>query len=328
MTLKENLLTELENNLENGVCGQEIAEKYSVSRNAVWKAIQALRKDGYEIGGLTNRGYRLLKSLDIVSEKGIREFLADGDCSQIFCFDCIDSTNAYAMRLAENNAPDGALVVADKQTSGRGRIGRTFDSPSGGIYMSVIIRPRAEITNCAIITPMAAVAVAQACEKFANKQVDIKWVNDIYSNGKKLCGIMSQATIDLESGKIVGVVVGIGVNFCQPKDGFADEIKDKAGALFDQTPPVSRNCMIAQIYNNLRAITRDLTDRSFLAEYRRRSVVVGREIKFEYNNVERCGKVTAIDDEGGLEVVTAEGKMNLTCGEVSIKPNTADGKWL
>lgn len=190
MSLKQQLLTALEQHRDTFLSGQKLADALGVSRNAVWKAICALREEGYQIKAVTNAGYQLATNCDILSADGIRTHLAPTyQDIQIKVYANVDSTNDEAKRLLANGLKDKALIVANSQTHGKGRQGRSFYSPPGsGVYMSLILQPKADLSQAIATTTMAAVAVTEAIEETTTISPQIKWVNDVYVDGKKICG--------------------------------------------------------------------------------------------------------------------------------------------
>lgn len=308
--------------------GQQLADTLNVTRASVWKSIKALQDEGYKIVATTNRGYVLEETNDILSEQSLRACLGEEYRDvDIFTFKTSPSTNAEAMtRLMNGGLTHGTLIVADEQTKGRGRMGKSFFSPKSGIYMSVCLCKSIErMQDVMVITPAAAVAVRSAIAKLTGIDAKIKWVNDIYIDKKKVCGILTQADIDFESGKAGTFIVGIGINFVE--QDFPDEIKQRACALFTGQPTITRSRLIGEIYRNLIKLTDDLTDRRFMLSYKQHSLVMNREISYTYNGEDKSGKVIDIDGDGGLVVQENGGGIrNLTCGEISIRSSA--NEWI
>ena len=308
--------------------GQQRADTLNVTRASVWKSIKALQDEGYKIVATTNRGYVLEETNDILSEQSLRACLGEEYRDvDIFTFKTSPSTNAEAMtRLMNGGLTHGTLIVADEQTKGRGRMGKSFFSPKSGIYMSVCLCKSIErMQDVMVITPAAAVAVRSAIAKLTGIDAKIKWVNDIYIDKKKVCGILTQADIDFESGKAGTFIVGIGINFVE--QDFPDEIKQRACALFQGQPTITRSQLIGEIYRNLIKLTDDLTDRRFMLSYKQHSLVMNREISYTYNGEDKSGKVIDIDGDGGLVVQENGGGIrNLTCGEISIRSSA--NEWI
>lgn len=324
MSVREEVLSKLEQHRGRDISGEALARELGVSRAAVWKAVNSLKEQGYQIDSSTNRGYRLSDSSDILSAEGIKLHLTgDAALADILAFDEIDSTNLEAKRMAANGAKKAAVIVANSQTLGRGRFGRVFYSPKGcGIYMSILLKPTAEqLSEAVMLTTAAAVAVCRAASKLGGVSAGIKWVNDIYLNGKKVCGILSEAVFDIESGSIGSVVIGIGINFKQGNDPLPEDIAAIAGSLFGKDAPVSRNQFAAQVANELFLMLPELSKREFLKEYRERSILIGKEIVYSRGNEKFAATAEDIDDDGALVVRYEDGSVEaLRSGEVSVRP--------
>ena len=235
MSVKNEILHILESNKGSNISGQELADILSVSRTAVWKAINLLKDEGYPIEAASNKGYSLSVSSDFLSSEGIRLFLNEEYKNiPITVYKTIESTNSEAKLLAVQNAEHGTIVVSEEQTKGRGRFGRDFFSPSdSGIYMSIILKPKLNMENAVLITTAAAVAICDAIEKFTNKVSRIKWVNDIFIGDRKVCGILTEAVTNFESGMMESVIVGIGINVKTKNEDFPLELQDTAGSIFN-----------------------------------------------------------------------------------------------
>lgn len=317
MNTKEAVLAAL---LEGeSISGERLARRLDISRSAVWKAIAQLREDGYEVEAVTNRGYRLSGADEIVSEAGIRRHLTTREFGQILeVHREIDSTNNRAKALAVEGASHGTLVVARRQTGGRGRFGRSFHSPEGGVYMSFILRPELPVEQSVMLTSMTAVAVAHAIERLADVRVEIKWVNDLYVRGRKLCGILCEAGMDFESGQLEYAVVGIGVNTAKMQ--FPTELQDIATSIANECgTQISQNRLAAEICACMEEEYAHLADGRFMAESRVRSNVIGRKIVVLRGNERFHAKALDIDDQGGLVIETRDGVQTVRSGEISIR---------
>lgn len=323
MSLKQSVLQMLEQNRDIHFSGQELAARFTVSRAAVWKVIQELKKEGYQLDAVPNKGYKLASGTDLLSAEGIRPYLKpEYSSQQIIFFKSIDSTNQEAKRQITGGAAHGTVIVADNQISGRGRMGRNFFSPAGtGTYLSVIFRPRMNVTKAVLITSAAAVAVCRAIEKMSPYQPQIKWVNDIYLNGRKICGILTEAVTDFESGMVESIIVGIGLNIKTQTAQFPDELQETAGALFtSESPWVTRNQLTAEIINELLDIYQELDQRAFLIDYKQRSMVLGKDVYLYRNKQWEAAKALDIDQNGGLIVENTQGKQEtLSSGEISLR---------
>ena len=318
MTTGEKVLRMLSGGEE--VSGETLARELGVSRNAVWKAVDRLRQEGYGIEAATNRGYRLVSAPAQLSEAEIRRWLKTAAIGrEMEIHSRIDSTNNRAKALAAAGAPHGYAVIADAQDGGRGRMGRTFFSPEhAGIYLSYVLRPACTPEQATLITSLAAVAAAEAVEAVANADVKIKWVNDLYLGGKKICGILCEAGMGMEAGQLDYVVAGIGVNV-RAMD-FPPELRDIATTIGNETgADPDRNRLIAEIGNRLEARIGQLTTGEFLAESRRRSNVIGREVTVIAGGRQYAAYAREIDGRGRLVVRTEDGETCLEYGEVSLR---------
>ena len=322
MSVKNNILHILESNKGKTVSGQELADMLEVSRTAVWKAINSLKVEGYSIESTPNKGYSLAESSDVLSAEGIRLYLNEEFKNiPITVHKTIGSTNTEAKILAVQNAQHGTTIISEEQTKGRGRFGRDFFSPSdSGIYMSIILKPELNIENSVLITSAAAVVVCNAIEKFTSVSPKIKWVNDIFIDNKKICGILTEAVTNFESGMLDCVVVGIGINVKTKNEDFPMELQNKAGSIFIDDDSFIRNQLTAEIINNVLKISKKLEDKDFMPAYKQRSMILGEHILYKKDNNWHEGYASDIDDYGGLIVFTADGqKITLNSGEVSIK---------
>lgn len=322
MTLKEQVLSCLEKNRTQSISGEQLAEKFNVSRSAVWKVINALRTEGYDIEAVTNRGYRLAGDKDRLSTPGIAAFAEYIDPEKVFVFDEIDSTNNKARAMALEGAPHGTVIFADSQTAGRGRLGRTFVSPSGsGIYMSAILRPSADIGKAMLITTAAAAAVCRAVRNVTGVDAGIKWVNDIYVGEKKICGILTEAMTDFESGGLESVIVGIGINFKRSSGSYPDDVLRRITWIYDEKQPeISRNHLAAAVMDEVLRLCDDLDDKSFLDYYREHAIMLDKDVVCIRGNERWEAHTVGIDDQGGLIIRMPDGKLRtLSSGEISIR---------
>lgn len=231
----------------------------------------------------------------------------------------IDSTNTELKRMALDGTPDGTVLIADRQHGGHGRMGRTFHSPQGGLYMSVLFRRPVGEEISPLWTVAAAVAAAEGCEALCGKSVGIKWVNDLFLNGRKVCGILAEG---VTVGDEVCIVVGFGVNVTPPADGFASDIADVAGALLDTAPPDARDRLAEEILVRFFTYTADLEARAFLTKYRSRSILDGQTVTFYEGGEAHTALVRGVDDNGGLVVDEAGMTRTLTAGEVTTHRET------
>lgn len=325
MNVKDKTLSVLENNKGNYISGADLAKELSVSRNAIWKAIKSLQNEGYNICAVTNKGYCLSSDTNILSSQSISKYLNKDDSPfSVNVYKTINSTNAAIKELAINGEKEGTVIISEEQTEGRGRFGRKFYSPKGtGIYMSILLRPQMHASKAFLITAATAVAVAEAIEAVSNKEAKIKWVNDIYCNNKKVCGILTEASFDFESGITDYAVLGIGINVIIPKEGFAEEIKDIASGIFEDEISAStdiRSKLIAEVLEGFWNYYKHIEDKSFLESYKSRSLLINKEVNILSSKSSDKATVLEIDDECRLKVKMEDGTIKLlSSGEVSIK---------
>lgn len=319
MSLKTDILNELENNTDKYLSGQFLAEKYGVSRNAVWKTINQIKEKGYVITSVTNKGYRLSSENDILSEEKIKKYLNNplADNIDIYIYDKVDSTNNEAKRMVANGYRNFALVIANEQTHGRGRLGREFFSPKNtGIYMSFIFHPNTDISNAVSVTTATSVAVVRAIEKLTDIKPQIKWVNDVYMNNKKICGILTEAVTDFESGITQSVIVGIGINITT--ESFPEAIADTATSI--SFNGLMRNRLIAAVADEMSEICKNIGNYSYINDYKSHSMIIGKRINYYKNNEKFSGIAVDIDNEGGLIVSNDNNQIEiLQSGEITVR---------
>lgn len=249
---------------------------------------------------------------ECADEKIIRKYLSDyAEDIKIETVDIIDSTNDEMKRRAEKGEEEISLLIAEEQTKGRGTKGRSFFSPGGtGIYMSFLLRPAYTPQECTFLTTMAAVSSAKAIEKVTGIKLQIKWVNDLYLEGKKVGGILTQAHLSKEGTKTEWAVVGIGVNLREPEGGFPEELKEIATALGEKEARI-KNRIISEIANEFILYYRSLTEKEFIKEYSVRLLGVNEEIAVKEGEKEYKGKVIGIDDMCRLKLRLADGSEKL-----------------
>lgn len=320
MSCKDEVLKQLERRRGEYISGEELAELSGVSRNAVWKAVRALKADGIDVLAATNKGYMLPEHCDTLTKQGVEKYLEDG-FFDVRVFDCVTSTNTVAKEYAANGAAEGVVIAAKEQSLGKGRVGRKFFAPAdSGVYFTVILRPERVFEQAILLTVAAGVSVAEAIEEVGTKTAQIKWVNDVYVDGKKCCGILSEAVADMESGGIEYVVVGIGINVKEPRGGFADEIKDIAGVACEDGIEDVRNKMIAAVLNRFEYYYKNFDKQELARIYRQRSFLTGKDVVVSRSDSDRTARVLDIDDDCRLVVEYGDGtRDSLSTGEVRIK---------
>lgn len=319
MSVKIYVLEMLEKERGRYFSGQEIASAVGVSRAAVWKAVQALRADGYPIDSVPSRGYALSGAADVVSEESLRRYLKTG-LPSVTVYKSISSTNDAARQLAASGAPEGTAVVARCQTGGRGRKGRSFFSPpDSGVYISLVLRPQLTAEKTLYITTAAAVAVAQAIEEVAGCPAAIKWVNDIYVHGKKVCGILTEGAFDAETGSLDFAVVGIGINVSVPPGGFPPELEERAGAVFERAPGDASPRLAAGVIDRFMQYYKDLAKKPFLPDYKKRMFLTGKKVTVVAGSRSYAAVAGEVDDDLALCVTDENGQTHrLQSGEVTI----------
>lgn len=304
------------------VSGEKLSAALGVSRAAVWKAVRSLRQAGYGIEAVTRRGYRLAASPDRLDAAKIAAVIPDHPWLQnLILLDEAGSTNTYARRLAAEGAPAGTVVLAERQTAGRGRLGRTFLSPAGGLYCSVILRPDAKPEALMHLTAAAAVAAMRAVESSCGLTPKIKWPNDLVCGRKKLCGILTELSVEAESRIVDAVIVGIGINCNQTE--FDPAIADMAASLQLETGrPVDRNLLAGNLIHAMYALSLTLFSEkeSWLRRFRENCMTVGQDVKLVRGDEVRLAHAEGVGPDGELLVTFADGTAEaVTSGEVSVR---------
>ena len=296
------------------ISGEALAGRLGVSRAAIHKAAAALTAQGYALEAVPRRGYRLAGG-DPFCAEAVGPYPAP-----IHLHDTLESTNQTAKQLALEGAAHGTLVLAGHQTAGRGRKGRVFESPAGkGVYLSLVLRVSVPASEALAVTISAAVAVARAVKALCGLELGIKWVNDLYYQGKKVCGILTEAGTDIESGQLEWLVVGIGLNLTTSPADWPEELARTAGSLYPGGPaPVGRAALAGAIARELLALCPDF---SCLDEYRALCFVPGHWVTVCTNRETYAAKALFIDGCGQLVVERENGRtVALRHGEVSIRP--------
>lgn len=305
------------------ISGQELCNRFGVSRTAVWKAINQLKEAGYEIEAQQNKGYRLKAAPDLMTEAEIKSLMhTDWVAKEVLYFDTIDSTNTKAQELAEKGYPSGTLVVADKQESGKGRRGRSWVSPSGtGIFMTLMIKPDINPNNASMLTLVAALAVAKAITSVTGEEAMIKWPNDIVVNSKKVCGILTEMNAQFDY--INHIVVGIGINV--HNESFPEEISQMASSLmieaggkrFHRAQIIAETMSYFEQYYDTFLKTQDLS--ALVREYDKLLVNRNKSVRVLDPKEPFDGKAMGITPKGELIVDTWESRKLVSSGEVSVR---------
>lgn len=320
--MKEEILRLLRS-ADGYISGQELCNRFGVSRTAVWKAINQLKEAGYEIEAQQNKGYKLMAAPDLMTEAEIKSLMhTEWVAKEVLYFDTIDSTNTKAQELAEKGYPSGTLVVADKQESGKGRRGRSWVSPSGtGIFMTLMIKPDINPNNASMLTLVAALAVAKAITSVTGEKALIKWPNDIVVNGKKVCGILTEMNAQFDY--INHIVVGIGINV--HNESFPEEISQMASSLmieaggkrFHRAQIIAETMSYFEQYYDTFLKTQDLS--ALVREYDELLVNRNKSVRVLDPKEPFDGKAMGITPKGELIVDTWESRKLVSSGEVSVR---------
>lgn len=321
---KEQILSILKQKAGQYCSGEDISRTLGISRAAVSKAVANLRKEGYIIDSGTNRGYRLTESPDKLTEGTIRPWLhARRLGKDLICLGTTDSTNNYLKRLALDGAEDGTVAVADEQTAGRGRLGRSFQSPPGtGVYITFLLRPQVMPEKAINLTACAAVAMCDAVQATCGLRPQIKWTNDVLLSKRKICGILTEMSVEGESGALQYIVVGIGVNVNQALEDFPPELQNIAGSVaMAAGHPIDRGRLAAEIVNAMDAMYSDWLEGKWSVErYRSDCATLGREVRLLRNGQERTAIAEDVDDNFALMVRYPDGtRETVISGEVSVR---------
>lgn len=322
--LKTEILKKLRST-EGYVSGQEICDKFGVSRTAVWKAVNSLRDDGFVIDSVTNKGYQLQSGVEILTKSEIESRISSKYLGRnLCCYKEIDSTNEELKRLfnANNSLPNGTTAVTDHQTMGKGRRGRVWETPEGvNIAMSFLIKPEFEPGKASMLTLLAAIAVVKATEEVAGLECQIKWPNDVVINGKKYCGILTE--MSSEPDFIHYVIVGIGIN--ANTESFPEDIAKTATSVYlEKGEKISRAKLVAAIlkyFEQYYERFEEALDMSpFMEEYNCLLAGYGQEVRVLDPNGEYTGISKGINNQGELLVEKEDRTLTeVYAGEVSVR---------
>lgn len=320
---KDSVLTILRNE-SSYISGEKISNLLGVSRAAVNTAVKALRSEGYEILSSTNKGYYLNSVPNCLTAAELAPYLSAHRMQSVLCADSVDSTNNRLRDMALAGAPEGQTVIADEQYRGRGRRGRKFISlKDKGIYLSMLFRPDSLPSDTAEITAWTAVAVNNAVQTVCGIRAGIKWVNDLVINRKKICGILTEMSVESESGYVQYVIIGIGLNVNESKNDFPEEIGDIATSLLIETgAEYSRAQLASEIIKELDSMRNawPKEKQRFLNSYINDNIIIGREITVADSAGERQGTALSICDDFSLNVRFKDGSCeNISSGEVTVR---------
>lgn len=337
---KQKVLEFLKNNQGYFISGENLAKKIGISRTSVWKAMQSLKTDGYNITASSKNGYQLINS-DMLSSESILDCLNQIINSKqqqnifnknlkVLVYKTIDSTNTEAKKYSAEFSPKNPCIfLAEQQTAGRGRLGRQFFSPAKtGIYLSILYKPSKPVIEPSIFTATAAVGVCRAIFDVFGIQPDIKWVNDIFVNGKKVCGILTEGITDFETNTISSVIIGIGININDADNGFPEEISKIAGSIcknetfktnfLSQQFGIRTSLAASVIFQILWLLE---TEQNVISEYKKHSFIIGKTIEVLKTNGENYS-ATAIDIDENAHLIAEKcdgERVVLQSGEVSLQ---------
>ena len=310
MSVKDEVLKELENHKGEYISGGQLSEVLNVSRNSIWKAIKTLENNGYKIDAIPNRGYCLAQESDILSSFSIKQHMHSD--LNITVYPSVSSTNTFLKELAEQGADEGTVIIAQEQTAGRGRTGKSFYSPANtGLYISILLRPDIPAEEALFLTTSTAVAVSKAIE-------------DVFIDNKKVCGILTEASFNIETSKLDYAIVGIGINVCFPEGGFPKDIDNIATAIFDtNTDSINkRSILVGHLLDYFMDYYKDFHSKSYVKDYIDRSRRLGKKIDSRDGTKIIPAKALKVDNSCRLKVEMEDGSTKwLSSGEVSIKLN-------
>lgn len=321
--LRDDVLALLRQQKGEPLSGESMSRALGVSRAAVWKAMEALRQEGYRISSAPRRGYWLEESPDLLSAG---ELIRPGRWvgREIVCLDTVDSTNNEVKRRAVDRDPDGLTVVAGEQTGGRGRRGRSFVStPGKGLYLSAALKPDCPLSEVSALTAWSAVAVCDAIEEVCGVRPGIKWPNDVILEGRKLCGILTELELEAETAALRYVVVGIGVNISQTEADFGPEVAPVAISLAQALGKAPRRAEVARaLMDSLDRLYAGFPREreAWLERYRADCLTVGKPIRVLSGTGEREGTALEVEEDFTLRVAWKEGgETSVSSGEVSVR---------
>lgn len=330
LSVKYSFLEMLSQNEKKYISGEAFGRELGISRTAVWKHVNELREDGYEIDACTRQGYRLVGKRDIINSHEVKTGLKTSILGKNIIFlKKTGSTNDIAASIAHGGGAEGTVIIADCQLSGKGRMGKKWSSPAGkGIWMSLILRPALSPNQAQLITLAASLAVSRALNKIAKTCPGIKWPNDIILDGKKVCGILTE--MNTEINRVNYIILGIGINFGQKMSDFDEDIKDRAISLSmylqrnsKHFENIMRSDIIKAVLEELEELYTGLLDgdsSTIVEGWKKYSITIGRRISITSGDLKYTGKAIDITPDGSLMVECEGGEIKtVTSGEVSIR---------
>lgn len=329
MTTKEAVLHYLQEHAGEPISGEIMALALNKSRTSIWKAIQSLKKEGYAIESATNKGYTLSQNNDVLSKQQITQELIQQHHPidwNIQTIESTTSTNDLAKIYANQNSTTPAIFISEEQTAGRGRLGRTFISPAkSGLYISLCLFPTIALENLSLITCATAVACVETLEQLTGKSLDIKWVNDLFYQDKKVGGILTEVISDFESQQVQSLIVGMGINLIDSPQSFPEELHSIVGSIFSsrkeyETHSFNRNHFIANFLEKWAFYYQNLSKRDFISTYKEHSNVIGKFVNVFEGSQTYSAFAKDIDENGHLIIEKEDNSLHsLSYGEVSIR---------
>lgn len=321
--MKSRIIEALKEHSHTFISGEDLSQKLGVSRTAVWKVIKQLKEEGYHIESVSRKGYKLIEEGDTLNSEALGVELKESSLvKEIKHFGSIDSTNTYAKEVASKGAEEGTLIISDEQVMGRGRLGRSWTSPKGtGIWMSLVLRPDIEPVHAAKMTQIAAAAMNEAISKTTGLSAGIKWPNDIIVNRKKVCGILTEMSAELNT--VNYIVVGIGVNV--NVEAFPQDIKETATSLkIESGQTVRRKDVVVEFLHQFETFYKAYIEEGNLEKTldycRQHSVTIGQKVRVIHKNETLYGEAIDLNQDGELLVKFDDGEIKpVFYGEVSVR---------
>ncbi|MCK8824891.1 biotin--[acetyl-CoA-carboxylase] ligase [Fuchsiella alkaliacetigena] len=305
------------------VSGEELSNKLDVSRTTIWKYIQSLREQGYLIDSSSRLGYSLVKAPDILSPEEIKKDLETEILGQeVIYYEKVESTNKIAIAEAKEGAVEGAIVIAGEQTAGKGRLGRSFFCPPGGIWFSVILRPNLRPDFVAQLNFIGVIALAKTIDKLTDLKPGIKWPNDILVNGRKVSGILTELSAEVD--QINYLVMGIGINLNIDLDQFPADLVNKASSVQRELGErVSKLEFFLSLITELELAYFKFQEQGFISiieDWKEYNLTLGQEVQVDNGREVLVGKAVDIDSTGALLIKLADGRVKkVVAGDVTLE---------
>lgn len=321
---KEKILNLLRSSHSGFISGEELARTCGISRTMVWKHIKSLEREGFAIKAVPSQGYKITTMPDILRQGDIKRGLKNRVIGKVIhLLSEVASTNTLAMEMAANGTPEGTVVIAETQTGGKGRRGRTWISPKGNLYLSVVLRPNIPMHMAPLITLMGAVAVASAIRKTCGLEAGIKWPNDILIFGKKVSGLLTE--MSAEQDRIRYIVLGIGVDVNMEMGELPPEVRSLATTLAEEAgAKINRTSLLQQLLRDLESWYKKFltNDGDVLEEWKKLNLTIGNRVVVSGAGESLKGLAQGVDNEGRLIVRCDDGTIHtVAAGDVTIVKN-------